>query len=199
MNIIQIGCNNCNDHVSRYVNNNNDKIDHLILIDIDKSFVDNANIVYKNVKKLTTIVSAITPDPNQKEITLYHVKNNMFSGHTSFSYDHMLVHRHPPENIVEVNHPARTITSVLEEYNIKDIERLYIDTEGLDVDILYTIDYNKYNVSHITFEHIHCGGACKGNSNSPKLTQFLNYMNMKGYSNRQSKTDSLNTDLTKRK
>ena len=46
MNIIQIGCNNCNDHVSRYVNNNNDKIDHLILIDIDKSFVDNANIVY---------------------------------------------------------------------------------------------------------------------------------------------------------
>ena len=198
MNVLQIGCNKCDDHVTEYVSNNADKIDHLILIDIDKSFVTHANRIYKNVKKLTTIVTAITSDPTQKEITLYHLKHHMFSGHTSFSYKHMIDHKHSPKNIVEVNHSARTITSVLEEYNIKEIERLYIDTEGLDVDILMTIDYNKYNVSHITFEHIHCGGAWKSNSTNPKLVQFLNYMNMNGYTNRPSATDSLNTDLIKR-
>lgn len=198
MNILQIGCNNCDDHVAKYVSSNVDKIDHLILIDIDKSFVTYANRIYKNVKQLTTIVTAITSDSTQKEITLYHLKHHMFSGHTSFSYDHMRVHGHSPDNIVKVVHPARTITSILEEYNITNLERLYIDTEGLDVDILMTIDYNKYNVSHITFEHIHCDGAWKGNSTNPKLVQFLNYMNMNGYTNRPSATDSLNTDLIKR-
>lgn len=199
MNIIQIGCNDCNDHVARFVNSHIDQVEHLILVDIDNSFVEKAQNVYKNVKKLTTIVSAITPISHQTELVLYQLKNNMFSGHTSFSYDHMRVHGHSPDNIVKVVHPARTITSILEEYNITNLERLYIDTEGLDVDILMTIDYNKYNVSHITFEHIHCGGACKGDSTNPKLVQFLNYMNMNGYTNRPSTTDSLNTDLIKRK
>lgn len=207
MNILQIGCNNCDDHVTQFVNDCNDQIEHLILIDIHDSFTKKAKDTYRNVKKLTTIVSAITPESNQNELILYHLKNlttntiQMIGGHTSFNYDHMIAHDHSPEKIVKVVHPARTITSVLDEYNITNLNRLYIDTEGLDVDILMSIDYNKYNIDHITFEHAHCGGSKKGNRNNPNeaLVKFLDYMNTHGYDNRTSNTDSLNTDLIKRK
>lgn len=149
MNILQIGCNNCKDHVFDFVSKHIDNINHLIPVDIYDVFIKYANNAYKNVKKLTTIVTAITNDPNQNDMILYHVNNSMFSAHTSFNYDHMIKHKHSPENIVKKTHPSRTVSSILEEYNIKNLDRLYIDTEGLDIDILYSIDYSKYDVRYI--------------------------------------------------
>ena len=196
MKILQVGCHKCDDTLSKYIlSKGAKKVEHLILIDIDASFVDIANTLYKDVGKLTTIVTAITPDPNQSEIILYQLKSCMFSEHTSFNYDHMIAHHHSPEKIETVNHPARTITSVLEEYNIEELDEFHIDTEGLDVDILYSINYDKYLIKKITFEHVHCGGPFAANR-TPKLNNFLQYMKEKGYRHQLS-TSEFCLDLIK--
>ena len=40
--------------------------------------------------------------------------------------------------------------SILEIHNIKHIDFLSIDVEGAELDILYTLDFKKVNVSVIT-------------------------------------------------
>ncbi len=56
------------------------------------------------------------------------------------------------------------LSSVLEEYDITHIDFLSIDTEGSEIDILSTVDFNKVNIDVITVED---------NYNDPKYTQFF--------------------------
>jgi hypothetical protein len=109
MKILQIGCNNCDDHVKDFVLLNQEHIELLILVDINSKIVEYANQYYKGVVNFLTKISAVTTNEDQTTIRLYHTKKDMFSAHTSFSYDHMIRHHHRPEDIVGVDHPATTI------------------------------------------------------------------------------------------
>jgi hypothetical protein len=187
MKILQVGCNDCNDHVKKFVIENQEKIELLLLIDINPKIIEYANIHYQNIVNYKTIVSAITPFEDHKSIKLYHTIKQMFSQHTSYKYDHMIKHLHMKEDIICVDHPATTINSILNNHNIETLDRLYIDTEGLDIDILNSIDYDKIKIKHIIFEHVH--------ADIYKLKQYLQKMNSLGYKAQQSTTDILNTEL----
>jgi FkbM family methyltransferase len=49
-----------------------------------------------------------------------------------------------------------TFDSMLSSLNVTTIDYLKIDTEGMDFDILKSIDYTKFNINIIRMEHTYC-------------------------------------------
>lgn len=66
--------------------------------------------------------------------------------------------------------PAMTLNALFDKYNLKDIDVLFIDAEGHDDEIIKDIDFEKYNIDEIYYEHLHI--------NAPLLRIFLE---SKGY------------------
>lgn len=71
--------------------------------------------------------------------------------------------------IVEVDMQCVVLNDVLEQYNMYDIDYLSIDTEGNELKILKTIDFDKFNIKIMTIEN---------NYNDPVQTSFIT---SKGY------------------
>lgn len=65
---------------------------------------------------------------------------------------------------VEIKVNTQKLDNILSQYNINYIDFLSIDTEGSEIDILSTIDFNKYYIDIITIED---------NYNDTLLTQFF--------------------------
>ena len=49
--------------------------------------------------------------------------------------------------------PSRSLTSILEENNIVNINYLSVDTEGSELSVLKSIDFNKFNIEVISVEN----------------------------------------------
>jgi FkbM family methyltransferase len=69
---------------------------------------------------------------------------------------------HKGKNIIRVS--TKKLCDILEKHKIKNIDFLSIDTEGSELDILSTIDFDKYIIDVITIED---------NYNDPKLMIFF--------------------------
>jgi len=72
-----------------------------------------------------------------------------------------------------INVKTEKLNSILDKYNIKNIDFLSIDTEGSELSILKTLDFNTYNIDVITIED---------NYNDKELMKFFierNYLFMK--------------------
>ena len=70
--------------------------------------------------------------------------------------------KHEGRSIVKLQ--TIKLSSILEKYDIVNIDFLSIDTEGSELDILKVLDFNKYNINVITIED---------NYNDPKLMTFF--------------------------
>lgn len=63
-----------------------------------------------------------------------------------------------------INVKTEKLNNILDKYNVTNIDFLSIDTEGSEIDILKTLDFNKYNINVITIED---------NYNDSKLMDFF--------------------------
>lgn len=63
-----------------------------------------------------------------------------------------------------INVKTEKLNNILDKYNVTNIDFLSIDTEGSEIDILKTLDFNKYNINVITIED---------NYNNSKLMDFF--------------------------
>ena len=53
--------------------------------------------------------------------------------------------------------PCPDLHSILDKHNIRYIDWLLIDLEGLETDIIMNLDFNKYYIKVIQFEYVHLG------------------------------------------
>ena len=67
-----------------------------------------------------------------------------------------------------------TSLSLINKYNITDIEFLKIDAEGLDYDLITNWSYDKVKPKYLKFEHCHLDGHINSNSSANTLNIFLN-------------------------
>ncbi|MBU3675896.1 MAG: FkbM family methyltransferase [Chitinophagaceae bacterium] len=78
---------------------------------------------------------------------------------SSFDPKFILKHKNQIPNIESLiektNLPCRTIQSLVDQYQINDLDILHIDTEGYDYEIIKTIDFNKLHPAILYFEHNH--------------------------------------------
>ena len=92
---------------------------------------------------------AITSDPELKEANLYKL------GDITRHYSLIKRKTHPCREKGEITHavvPCKTFTKFCEENDIEALDTLYIDAEGLDYEILMSVDFDKIKVDNIIFE-----------------------------------------------
>jgi FkbM family methyltransferase len=88
------------------------------------------------------------------------------SGIGSFNKSHILDHRTKrfkieEKDIDEIEIEFITFDDLIKKYFIKSINKLQIDVEGAEYEILNSIDYKKINISSIQFESKHFDGTFK--------------------------------------
>ena len=105
------------------------------------------------------------------------------SGIGSFNKNHILDHRTKrfkieEEDIDEIEIEFITFEDLVRNYAIKSIDKLQIDVEGAEYEILKSIDYKKININSIQFESKHFDGTFK---EGKKLEEIKNKLILEGY------------------
>lgn len=178
MNIVQIGCHTGEDHVYDFISKNS--CDKAILIDANPYVLDICELKYKNINNVTFLNYAIVPEysNNSKFIKFYIPQKDKISAHCSLSLDFIKKHNH--EQWIEEEIPCMTLNELFLETNLvgKRIDRLYIDAEGLDSQIILSLDLSKTNIEYIYFEHMHSDGAF---SHGPNLKKVIDKLQQNNY------------------
>jgi len=158
MNILQIGCNDGNDHLFKYVEENFSKISKLILIDCNSNALDLCKKRYSKYSFCEFYCKAIVDkDVDNSTLSIYLPEDDDVSEHCSVFKEHLVKHQH--KNIKQIEVSAININKFLRENNITHLDRLYIDTEGLDAIIINSLDFTHCTVDYICFEYVHSDGA----------------------------------------
>jgi FkbM family methyltransferase len=164
--IVQVGCNHGDDHVFEYIDKNKDNITSAYLIEPLYYPYSLAVDKYKDYSYVKLFNIAITDEEDKDEIELFTTSDSgfiRFEG-ASFNKNHVTMHTQR-EDIDSIKIKCCSLNKFLSEQNIKNIDRLYIDTEGLDCRILSGLDLEKYDIKTIQFEFIHSGNVLDwGNS-----------------------------------
>ena len=181
MNVVQIGANRGNDELTEIIRNSDKKINFLLLIEPMKKFNDSLLICYNEIENLAIENLAIVQDPTIKS-TIFYLHKSMDDNieQASLNRSHIDKVFDRPEytssglshdnQIIEIDVACSDINSLLDKYNLLDIDILFIDAEGSDDSIIKSIDFEIFNIKKIYYENMHI--------NNGELELFL--MN-KGY------------------
>ncbi len=149
MNILQIGCNDCNDHVFDFIKENQESINELIIVDALPKCAETASEKYSFIKNLKVFNKAIGTE--NKQCKFYFPEDDEKSAHASLKQDHVLNHRHDKINYIEIE--CIDINEFLAK--LPPIDRLYIDIEGLDVETLLHLNFSDFSIPYIEYEFYH--------------------------------------------
>lgn len=175
MNIVQIGCNNCEDEVFEFINQNKDSVSKFVVIDALPKCIDIAKTKYAFLEdKLVAVNCAIYND--NTIIKLIYPQSSDTSAHASLFENHVKTHGYSKCNFLFL--PSLTLNNVFEFMN-GDVDRLYIDIEGYDVDALLKLNYEKYKPKYIEYEWVHSDGVNVSHLNHNKLVSLLTKYNYK--------------------
>jgi len=147
MNILQIGCNNCDDHVFDFIQEHRRDIHFFGVVDALPKCCAKAKEVYKNVRGFHVYNNAI--GTKNERCRFYFPAGEDQSAHASMSSQHVIRHNHPELDSVEVN--CIDINDFLK--GIPHLDRLYIDIEGFDVPVLLHLE--DFNIPYIEYEFSH--------------------------------------------
>jgi FkbM family methyltransferase len=161
INIVQIGTNQANDEVTSLINEYSSYLNKFIAVEPLLIHHPSIKECYKNIDQLVIEGVAITPSPSTAKISFYYHKEDIGGALSSTSKEHILKHRFvsnpklTEEGIVELQVDQLTLNQLFEKHHLIDITVLYIDAEGLDLKLIQSIDFDKYNINNIIYERIH--------------------------------------------
>jgi len=145
-----------------------------------------------------TICAAVAPFENQDDIEYYSF-NRLLSEWDTISKDEAEMRRKKSKvNYKKIPIPTITINEVMscaEEYAGQPVNYLNIDIEGMDEDILRSLDFDRYSVQYIQFEN---NIFCKGSKDVQKIllkNGYLHYATMGG-THTYVLADTLNLDVS---
>ena len=113
-----------------------------------------------------------------KENSIPKLGKHWASGIGSFNKQHILNHRTKRFQIEESDIESIEIDfinfdTLLNKYEIKSIDKLQIDVEGAEFNILNSIDYKKENINKILFESKHFDGTFTEGEKLKKIKEKL--------------------------
>ncbi|MDA8886792.1 FkbM family methyltransferase [Bacteroidia bacterium] len=114
---------------------------------------------YKNSNNVTCLNLAI--HPTEKSVELYKVDANRFEdlpnwskGIASIHPEHHKLSGTPSIAIQKEVVDAISFQELIQKYKLKYLDLLAIDTEGFDLDIIHSINFDQITPSIIIFEHL---------------------------------------------
>lgn len=156
MNIVQIGCNDCNDHVYSFVKENQQQITKFVVVDALPKCVEIAKLKYEFLKDKVTVLNCAVGLKNEI-IKFYYPENDDCSIFSSIIPDQPI--NHQSINVNSFYIPCLSINDFLASFNFDAIDKFYMDVEGLDVSILLDLDFNRFKIAQIEFEFVHSDGT----------------------------------------
>ena len=144
---------------------------------------------FKNNKNIHICTNAVFSENKIRKF--YYVNENSIpklgkhwaSGIGSFNKNHILEHKTKrfkieDHDIVEIDIEFITFDSLIKKYLIKSIDKLQIDVEGAEYEILKSIDFKAIEIKSIQFESKHFDGTFK---EGPKLEEIKQKLKSEGY------------------
>ena len=139
---------------------------------------------FRNFKNIHICTNAIFSENKLRKF--YYVKENSVlklgkhwaSGIGSFSKNHILEHKSKrfkveQEDIEEIEVKFITFDDLVRNYSIESIDKLQIDVEGAEYEILNSINYKKININSLQFESKHFDGTFKEGGKLEKIKKKL--------------------------
>ena len=153
----------------------------------------NVEAINNNLKDFKDIVLeqvAISDKKEKKDFffvkrsSIPKLKKHWSSGIGSFNKSHILDHRSKRFQIEDIDIDKISIQSItlqdlIEKYSITKIDKLLIDVEGSEYEILKDIDLRKVNIKKIIFEYKHFDGYFKQGEKLDEMTDKLKKNNYK--------------------
>lgn len=133
---------------------------------------------YKDVPNIIIENKAVTVE-GSKKLTFYVDINDPITELSSLNKQHLIDHNITEKDIQEIIVQGEKLETILDYYNVKELDWLFVDVEGYDCDILLDFDFSKYKIDSIVFEYTHSDGAfSKG---GPKLNKLIDKMTSLNY------------------
>jgi glycosyltransferase involved in cell wall biosynthesis len=187
MNIIQIGCNDCDDHVFDYISKHRDAVSSFMVVDALHGCIEMAKTKYSFLgPRLIPVTCAVGPLNGLTEF--YFPQGDQMSAHASMSADHLRNHQHSALQSVVV--PCLSLNVLVAAFS-RPLDRLYIDLEGSDVDVLLGFDLGQFRPKFIEYEFLHADGTFQ---QGEKQQRLLSVFQAHQYSFRQSVSSPYNIE-----
>ncbi len=159
MNIVQIGCNDGNDHVLEFIKQNIKSITSLHLVDALPDCIEKIKHTYSFLE-CAHFYNLCISNNHLKQQTIFCPTQERHGGNTSqlasMSENHLIGHDVKDYRKMVID--SLNINTFLKNININQIDKLYIDVEGLDCDLILELNLDVYNIPYIRFETVHSDG-----------------------------------------
>ena len=158
---------------TEFIKKNYSENSKVFVVEANSKNIEKLNKSYKNYNNVKILNFAISSNNNDK-LTLYYVEED--SPHyqvCSSNINHVKKH-YPNEVIKKFDIESIFINDFFKKYSINQIDYLSIDIEGLDYDVLMSIDFSKFSIENISIEYLHLTKFQKIN--------LINFLSKRGYS-----------------
>ena len=156
--VVQVGTNDGNDHVWNLCKTHTPSF---VLL-VEPFPVHRPSIERRYAGIPYTLESSAIICGSDTSITLYYHDLDGPNGHpnhkfevTSMVPDHLLKHGYPRSQLKDIEVPAMTLNALLDKYALTTIDYLFLDVEGIDFDVLKSLDFDRYDIKNLQIEHIH--------------------------------------------
>lgn len=162
--IVQIGANYGDDDLANYIKNNNLNFDFALFVEANQVHVPALTKCYKDYDNaIIENIAVKLPHIEDDELTIYyHTHDGPQYGISSCDINH--IHKHVAfvpylqgGEIKSFKVPCITMEQLLDKYDIKELDWLLLDVEGIDAELLLSFNWKKYKIKRVEFEHLHLG------------------------------------------
>ena len=169
MRIVQVGACKGHDHVYNFVS---DLIDSqsipdysfLLLVEPMEFHQEDLHTCYKVFKHSISIryeqcciVPQSLADTDANAIIYYSENDAPEYQVSSINKQHILKHGYKEESIKSFVVPQISLETLMNRYNLTELDYLFLDIEGIDADVILSFDLSKYEIQNIQIEHLHLG------------------------------------------
>ena len=206
--IVNIGCSHNKDDAFHFIVNNQKNIKKVHLIDAAPEAIKKCKKLYEKhvyadfFKKIELHQIAIVANPNIDTVKMLFPSEDTASGFATTDLEMAINNAvgqrtNTPEGfeavqktivdgklrvpLVHIEVACSTVNCFLKKIGLKDIDRLYIDIEGLDSDVLLNLDLDYFNIPFILYEHLHLDGYMNKKTTGPFPKHKRLHQKLKNY------------------
>lgn len=157
--VVQIGTNRSNDSLSNYLLSNFSNLTIGLFVEPYSIFNEEIKKCYKKYKNIFIENIAIVPincSENAQIEMFYHTGDPTYET-TSCKKEHLFKHQqfYNEGEIKTFYVNCMSLEQLFDKYNIKELDWLLLDIEGMDSDIILSFNWEKYDIKRIEFEWLH--------------------------------------------
>jgi GR25 family glycosyltransferase involved in LPS biosynthesis len=162
--VVQIGCNRGYDDLYEYLSLNykENEIEFGLFVDANKIHIDSVKECYKKYNNIFVENLGIkSPSHEHDHLTFYYHPEESNYEIASCKKEHIQKCIDWPGssltdgNIETFEISCITLEELFDRYNLKEIDWLLLDIEGLESDILLNFNWEKYLIKKVEFEYLH--------------------------------------------